>query len=257
VIRHDRHQQPVFGEDLKTLLLLGLGTATLLAAALRERLPLIMIVVGAAFLCAAAVLGVLEIGSRGVFDVHAFQNSASTKASSPALTDSDPVIAGVPASAAPSSAPGVHPAVTRLVIPAIAVNAPVVVKGIDDQHAMETPDGPAQVAWYDFSSRPGTGGNAVFAGHVDYKDVGPAVFWRLEELKPGDLIEAHLDDGTTFHFRVTSKETFDATTAPVKQIVGPTSKDSVTLITCTGQFDWLTQRYDQRLVVRAELVPEP
>jgi hypothetical protein len=74
----------------------------------------------------------------------------------------------------------------------------VVVKGINDQRTMETPDGPSEVAWYDFSSRPEVGGNAIFAGHVDYKDVGPAVYWNLRELKPDALVEVHLDDGTIY-----------------------------------------------------------
>jgi hypothetical protein len=48
---------------------------------------------------------------------------------------------------------------------------------------MPSPDNAWDVAWYDFSARPGAGSNAVFSGHVDYHDVGPAVFWNLRDLR--------------------------------------------------------------------------
>jgi hypothetical protein len=46
--------------------------------------------------------------------------------------------------------------------------------------------------------------------------------------------------------------TFDAASAPIDQIVGPTATDSLTFITCAGTFDTTTRQYDKRLVVRAE-----
>jgi sortase (surface protein transpeptidase) len=53
---------------------------------------------------------------------------------------------------------------------------------------------------------------------------------------------------------VTGKGVFDANSAPVDEIVGPTSAESVTLITCTGVFNPSTHQYNKRLVVRAERV---
>ena len=70
----------------------------------------------------------------------------------------------------------------RLVIPKIGVDAPVAVKGLDPNGAMQNPNGPEDVAWCDFTSRPGQGGNAVFSGHLDYHDYGPAVIARLREM---------------------------------------------------------------------------
>jgi LPXTG-site transpeptidase (sortase) family protein len=160
------------------------------------------------------------------------------------------------ASPRPSDAPlaTAAPAITRLVIPAISVDAPVVVKGLDGQGVMEAPDDPGQVVWYDFSARPGTRGNAVFAGHVDFASVGPAVFWNLENVKPQDAIEIHLADGTDYHYRVIAMDTFDESSAPLTRIVGATPEDAITLITCAGNFNRATQRYDQRLVVRADRI---
>ncbi len=70
----------------------------------------------------------------------------------------------------------------------------------------------------------------------------------------GDLIQVKLEDGTTYDYKVTAKSQFESDSAPIEQIVGPTPKESVTLITCIGTFSQVTHQYDQRMVVRAERV---
>ena len=49
---------------------------------------------------------------------------------------------------------------------------------------------------------------------------------------------------------------FDADNAPLDEIVGPTGRDTLTLITCGGTFDFANGRYLQRTVVRADRVPD-
>jgi LPXTG-site transpeptidase (sortase) family protein len=151
----------------------------------------------------------------------------------------------------PPSAP-----IDRLIIPSIGVDAPVVTLGIDANGAMESPGGPWEVAWYNFSARPGSKGNAVFSGHVDYHDVGPAVFWGIRDLKEGDEIQVLLADGTLYRYEVTALNSFEAGAAPVDEIVGPTPNEVVTLITCTGTFYSSSREYSHRLVARAERLPE-
>ena len=151
--------------------------------------------------------------------------------------------------------PGSNSPIERLVIEKAKVDAPVVKKGVDDAGVMQAPDNAYDTAWYDFSAHPGFGGNAVFAGHVDYIRVGPAVFWNIKDLEPGDLIKVRLEDGTEYKYAVNFKQQFDAATAPVDTIVGPTPKETVTLITCGGTFNSATHQYDKRLVVQAERVP--
>jgi LPXTG-site transpeptidase (sortase) family protein len=119
---------------------------------------------------------------------------------------------------------------------------------------MDVPDGPEDVAWYNFTARPGMGGNAVISGHLDYHNYGAAVFWRLKELREGDMVEVRLADGSVLRYRVSLKLSYDARTAPVPEIVGPTSKEVVTLITCGGTFDSGSRDYSNRLVVRAERI---
>jgi LPXTG-site transpeptidase (sortase) family protein len=153
--------------------------------------------------------------------------------------------------------PGSGAAIERLIIPTVKIDAPVVTKGVDDAGVMQSPDNGIDTAWYDFSAQPGFGGNAVFSGHVDYIKIGKAVFWGLKDLNEGDVIEVHLVDGTVYKYAVNLKQQYDAATAPVDQIVGPTSVETVTLITCGGTFNRLTHQYDKRLIVRAERIAEP
>jgi LPXTG-site transpeptidase (sortase) family protein len=150
--------------------------------------------------------------------------------------------------------PGSNAPVARLIIEKAEIDAPVVIKGVDAQGVMQSPDNAYDTAWYDFSAHPGFGGNAVFAGHVDYIRVGKAVFWNLKDLEEGDLIQVRLQDGTVYKYAVNFREQFDAATAPVDMIVGPTPNETVTLITCGGTFNPDTHQYDKRLVIRAERV---
>jgi LPXTG-site transpeptidase (sortase) family protein len=140
----------------------------------------------------------------------------------------------------------------RLVIPKIGVDAPVTVKGLDPNGAMQNPNGPEDVAWYDFTARPGQGGNAVFSGHLDYHDYGPAVFARLREMTTGDLVEVRLEDGAVYRYVVTISVLYPAGSAPSQEIVGPTGREMVTLVTCGGTWQGRPQGYSHRLVVRAD-----
>ena len=156
----------------------------------------------------------------------------------------------------PSAAP-----IESLAMPRFSVEGPIVVLGVGADGVMETPDGPTNVAWYDFSARPGfpvevDGGNAVFSGHVDYYNYGPAVFWHLKDLERDDVIEVRLTDGTVYRYGVVSREQVNATTARVQEIVGDAPEEMITLITCGGTFDSSAGEYDQRVIVRAARIYE-
>jgi sortase A len=166
----------------------------------------------------------------------------------------------VPEVEAPAETSSVQPQlvstapITRISVPRVGINAPVEVLTLDGAGAMQDPKTPNAVAWYDFSARPGQLGNVVLAGHVDYERYGPAVFWRLRDLKPGDRVEVALADGTVFTYEVASLNYYDIDKAPVKEITGPTSYEAITMITCGGSFNRSNLSYNQRLIVRATRV---
>jgi sortase (surface protein transpeptidase) len=136
-------------------------------------------------------------------------------------------------------------------IPSIQVDTEVERRPIVDGKMLD-PTGPFVVAWYGSTGRLGVPGNVVMAGHVDYAGVGPAIFARVGELQPGDLIDVTGEDVHIYQFAVTWSKLYDAANAPIDEIVGDTSAESLTLITCGGDFNYSTQHYLQRLIVRAE-----
>ncbi len=173
------------------------------------------------------------------------------KAEAPHISALPPPVLQLPHSAVPTQEPSKAP-VVRIEVPGVSIDAPVVSLGVLDGGIMEAPHTPTDVGWYRFSAQPGTTGNAVFAGHVDYANYGPAVFYRLRELKAGDVIQVSLEDGSRIAYAVVSADIYDAATAPVQEIVGPTTNQTITLITCTGVFNRNALDYDKRLVIRGE-----
>jgi hypothetical protein len=117
--------------------------------------------------------------------------------------------------------------------------------------AMQDPSGPWVVAWYENLGALGEIGNVVMAGHIDYWNVGPAVFYNLSTLEPGDEIVVTGDDGKTYPFAVEWVRQYDSASIPLDEVAGPTAAQSLTLITCGGAFDYTNGLYLQRTVVRA------
>jgi len=126
---------------------------------------------------------------------------------------------------------------------------------------MQNPSGPWVVSWYEDLAGLGEGGNVVMAGHVDYWNVGPAVFWALQNpgMAKGDTIRVVGENEQVYEYQVEWSKlyTLDELTPDTinADIVGPTDSESLTLITCGGEFDVARGEYLSRMVVRATLVP--
>jgi len=149
---------------------------------------------------------------------------------------------------------GVAPVSLR--IDAAAVDAGIEALRVVDG-AMPDPTGPWVVAWYENLGALGDGGNVVMAGHIDYWNVGPSVFYNLGALQPGAEIVVTGEDGGVYGYEVEWVRQYDAEDAPLDEIVGPTPNDALTLITCGGTFDYTNARYLERTVVRANRIAEP
>ena len=138
-----------------------------------------------------------------------------------------------------------------LSIPRLGVSAAVTGMGRERDGTPATPNSPWGVAWYTFTSYPGTGGNAVFSGHVDWYTGAPAVFGRLRSVGAGDVIHVVLPDGTPIAYEVASSYYVDPNTANVGAIYGHAGREAITIITCGGTWNAALQDYSHRLIVRA------
>lgn len=144
----------------------------------------------------------------------------------------------------------------RLVIDKLGVDAPVATFGLDENQVPQVPYERDVVAWYNFSSLPGTGSNAVFAGHKTWR--GDAVFLELEELVVGDDIVLRSEDGDLLLYRVSQTEFVDPADREALRWMQATDTDSVTLISCGGEFfatdTFAGADYTLRVIVRADRV---
>lgn len=153
----------------------------------------------------------------------------------------------------PPTAPKTGALPIAISIPNASVDAAVETREIVDG-VMQDPTGPWVVSWYKETPKLGADGNTVMAGHVDYWDVGRSVFADVGTLKEGDLITITGDDGKVYTYKVSWVRLYNTADAPIQEIVGPTSKRALTLITCGGEFDYTNGVYLSRTVIRANYV---
>lgn len=145
---------------------------------------------------------------------------------------------------------------SALIVEKIQIDAEVEVQQITNG-VMQNPTGPWVVSWYQQTAELGEGSNVVMAGHVDYWNVGPAVFFNLRDIVEDDEITVVGEDQTEYTYTVDWNDTFELeelTSGKITELVGPTEDPKLTLITCGGEFDYANGEYLSRMVVRASLV---
>jgi hypothetical protein len=159
-------------------------------------------------------------------------------------------------SAAPSR-PAARPAPTRapvrpveVTVPAIGVRSSLVPLRLDRSGALVPPDDFGQAGWYVGGPTPGDPGPAVIAGHVDSR-AGPAIFFRLRDLHPGDTILVGRSDHRTARFRVVEVQRYPKNAFPTARVYGPTPDRALRMITCGGSFDYARRSYRDNIVVYA------
>ena len=154
-----------------------------------------------------------------------------------------------------------YPRVTaplRMVVERLRVDAPIVELGLDKDGVPQVPLNGADVAWYNFSSKPGAGSNAVFAGHINWAGA-IGVFGKIDRLEKGDTVRLIADDGRQFTYEVFANYDVDPSDPESLKVMAPTATDTITLITCGGT--WIPDRsqrfggdYTNRTIVQAKLV---
>ncbi len=141
----------------------------------------------------------------------------------------------------------------RVRIPSQDIDAQVVPVGIMPTGEMEAPSGYEEVGWYRYGARPGEPGRAVLAGHLDSRD-GPAVFFRLGSLQPGDTIEVEFGDGADGRvFTVREITQYPVDGAPLDNVFGYVDHSELVLITCAGEFGGPESGYSERVIVYADV----
>ncbi|WBB54791.1 class F sortase [Verrucosispora sp. WMMD573] len=155
----------------------------------------------------------------------------------------------------PSGLPRATP--TSISIPRIGVQANIMTLGTNPDGTVQVPplDQALLAGWYEPGPSPGEPGNSVIVGHVDSAAIGPAVFFSLGALQPGDTVSVARADGRTATFRVDSVASYPKDAFPTDQVYGPSDRPGLRVITCGGQFDEATGDYPDNVIVFASLTP--
>ncbi|MFG1673377.1 class F sortase [Micromonospora sp. NPDC049282] len=173
---------------------------------------------------------------------------------STSATPPQPGASAAPATERPGSAGPTLPrsAPVRIAIPRIGVDADVVPVATDDNGALEVPplERPEVAGWYRPGPAPGQAGNAVLVGHVDSQR-GPAVFFDLGRLRPGDTVRVVRADGRTAAFTVDGVGAYPKDRFPTERVYGGGGTSRLRLITCGGRFNPRTGSYPDNIVVFA------
>lgn len=160
--------------------------------------------------------------------------------------------AGEDAPPAPAAAGGTQPGEVpeQIQIPSIGVSSRIVGLALRSDGRMEVPSDPAQAGWLRSGAAPGTTGPAIIVGHVDSK-TGPAVFYRLSKLQPGDEILVRNHHGENKSFTVRRVGHYAKDHFPTETVYGPSPGPVLRLITCGGAFDHTVRHYQDNVVVYA------
>ena len=136
-------------------------------------------------------------------------------------------------------------------------NARVLPMDVKNSGELDTPRNIFDVGWYVKSGRPGMGGTLVIDGHNGGPNVA-GVFKKLPNLVAGDIIKIERGDGVVFRYKVVENKSVllsDADAYMGTAFQSPEAgKESVTLITCTGEWSQRLGTYLSRQFTRAVLI---
>lgn len=178
---------------------------------------------------------------------------ATTRGPRAAVTPPVPGIAD-----APTAPPMSFSAPVRVEVPAIEVDAPVIPLGVNPDGTAQVPslDTPQLTSWFDDGPAPGQQGPAAIFGHVNTA-AGPAVFFRVGALVPGDTVNVIRADGSVARFQVYRVVAYAKDAFPTMTVYGDTPGAELRLITCGGAFHAATGSYADNVVAYARLVRYP
>ncbi|MEU7899491.1 class F sortase [Nonomuraea sp. NPDC049152] len=137
-------------------------------------------------------------------------------------------------------------------VPAIDLDAPLMKLGLTKGGEVELPpyEKPKVAGWFKHSAVPGERGASVIIGHVDTK-TAPAVFYKLRQLRKGQLVKVSRSDGKVAEYKVDSVEQVGKDRFPAERVY---TEAGLRLVTCGGNFDYARHEYEDNIIVYASPV---
>lgn len=123
--------------------------------------------------------------------------------------------------------------------------------GLTAENKIGVPKNNFDVAWYNRSAKPGSGGTVLIDGHSGTY----GVFRNLNKLIRGDRVFVEMGNGTIYEYEV--YETKDLPLADANNYMSAMMRspvegtESLSLITCSGYWSQNMQSYTKRTMIRA------
>ncbi len=141
-------------------------------------------------------------------------------------------------------------------IQSIAVDSRVRRLGLDSKGEVDAPNNINDVGWYDGSVKPGEkDGASIIEAHV----AGPTlrgVFWDLNKVPVGAIIEIEKGNGASIKYKVTKTEKVPPAQFVMNKYLTPeiSGQHDLKLITSSGKYNVINGIYATRLVVFAQQI---
>lgn len=124
--------------------------------------------------------------------------------------------------------------------------------GVEEGGFLGVPSSWHTAGWYRDSAKPGEEGNIIMDGHYDTNTGAPGAFWELKDLQIGDKVFLVDALGRKFEYLVTQKFYVDIKDPQRARVFEGDKSRQLTLITCGGVWDYASNTYNKRLVIKAE-----
>ncbi len=144
---------------------------------------------------------------------------------------------------------------SRLRIPKLHVDSPIMKLGLNADHTIQVPplSRPNLTGWWDGGPTPGERGASVILGH-NIGNGRTSVFEKLGTLKPGDRVEVTRGNGSVATFEITKLEEIPKSSFPTGKVYGKLSYPGIRLITCGGRFDASWGHHVDNIIAYGKLV---
>jgi sortase (surface protein transpeptidase) len=203
------------------------------------------------------VMCILAISGYLAYDLWLANKPTGEISSSPvaamAIDEANPIDADITSVSNQAWAAHTTPAdqARYIYLPSINARARVMSVGVNSKGKIDASKNVNDVAWYDGSAKPGQEGQVLINGHSSFSPTYKAAFDHLSELKISDRVTIERGDGKKIVYRVVNIETIKAEQVDMKKIlnVPDNAARGLTLMSCTGKFDYRTQSSDMRVIV--------
>jgi LPXTG-site transpeptidase (sortase) family protein len=213
-----------------------------------------------AFIRAAIIISILAVSGYLAWDTWAVNRGQQVFSDSPvvasvAVDEASP--SGVDMTSISNQAWAAHAApadqARYVYLPSINAEARVMSAGINSKGKIDVPKNVNDAAWYDGSAKPGQEGQVLLSGSTSFASTYRSVFDNVSKLQIGDRITVELGDGKMVNYRIVSNETLAADKVDTKKSldVPDGATRGLTLMICTGKFDYRTGSSDTRVIISA------